>query len=141
MNKICTSIEQSQKLIDLGIDISTADMRYGYIAPYDFSDRMYEGGYDPIPYHKDFFIKNPMFSTEEYDGELYAWSLSALLNIIPKRIKDFNVLRIDIAEKDFSMWYDEIGYGVNTELPDITMECPVDVAFEMICWLKENKKI
>ena len=86
MNKICTSIEQSQKLIDLGIDINTADMRYGYIAPYDFSDRMYEGGYDPTPYHKDFFIKNPMFSTEEYDGELYAWSLSALLSVLPSVI-------------------------------------------------------
>ena len=26
MNKICTSIEQSQKLIKLGIDVNTADM-------------------------------------------------------------------------------------------------------------------
>jgi len=26
MNKICTSIEQSKKLIELGIDINTADM-------------------------------------------------------------------------------------------------------------------
>jgi hypothetical protein len=41
MNKICTSVEQSKKLIKLGIDINTSDMRYGYIAPYDFSDRMY----------------------------------------------------------------------------------------------------
>ena len=141
MNKICTSIEQSQKLIDLGIDINTADMRYGYIAPYDFSDRMYEGGYDPTPYHKDFFIKNPMFSMEEYDGELYAWSLTALLNIIPKRIKDFNILQIGIAEKVFSIWYDEIGYGVNTELPDITMEFSVDACYEMILKLHELKML
>ena len=33
MNKICTTIEQSQKLIELGVDVNTADMRYGYIAP------------------------------------------------------------------------------------------------------------
>jgi hypothetical protein len=26
MNKICTSIEQSKKLIELGIDVNTADM-------------------------------------------------------------------------------------------------------------------
>lgn len=25
-NKICTSLEQSQKLIELGIDVNTADM-------------------------------------------------------------------------------------------------------------------
>ena len=30
MNNICTSIEQSQKLIELGIDVNTADM---YHAP------------------------------------------------------------------------------------------------------------
>ena len=42
MNKICTSLEQSKKLIELGIDVNTADMRYGYIAPYDFSDSIDE---------------------------------------------------------------------------------------------------
>jgi hypothetical protein len=26
MNKICTSIEQSKKLIELGLDVNTADM-------------------------------------------------------------------------------------------------------------------
>ena len=28
MNKICTSMEQSQKLMELGIDVNTADMYY-----------------------------------------------------------------------------------------------------------------
>ena len=28
MNKICTSLEQSQKLVELGIDISTSDMSW-----------------------------------------------------------------------------------------------------------------
>lgn len=71
--------------------------------------------------------------------DLPCWSLTALLRVIPKRIKDYNVLRIDIGEKDFSIWYDEVGYGVNTELPDITMECPVDACCEMIFKLKERK--
>lgn len=31
MNKICTSIEQSQKLIEIGIDTNTADMYYDNI--------------------------------------------------------------------------------------------------------------
>jgi len=60
------------------------------------------------------------------------WSLAALLKIIPKKIKNVNILRIDIDEKDFSIWYDEVGYGVNTELPDITMEYPVDACVAMI---------
>jgi hypothetical protein len=28
MNKICTDLSQSKKLMELGIDVSTADMRY-----------------------------------------------------------------------------------------------------------------
>ena len=138
MNKICTSIEQSKKLIKIGIDVNTADMRYGYITPYDFSDRMYEGGYDEVPYPKDFLKKNPNFSENEYDGELPAWSLSALLGVIPKHIKNTNTLRIDIDEKDFSIWYDEVGCGVNTELPDITMESVVDACYAMIIKLNEQ---
>ena len=60
------------------------------------------------------------------------WSLAALLKVIPKHIKDYNVFRIDIGDNDFSIWYDEIGFGVNNDLPDITMEEPVDACYEMI---------
>lgn len=84
MTKICTSLQQSKKLVELGIDVNTADMRYGYIAPYEYSDRMYEGGYNEVPYPKDFLKNNPNFSENDYDGEFPAWSLSALLNIIPE---------------------------------------------------------
>lgn len=137
MNKICTSIEQSQKLINLGIDISTADMRYGYIAPYEFSDSMYDGGYDPIPYHKDFFIKNPMFSTEEYDCELYAWSLTALLNIIPKKINfgyenDSTFVLKPLENDKYLADYYEVSFVKDNS---------IDAVFEMVCWLKENEKI
>jgi len=90
MSKICTSIKQSKKLIELGLDVNTADMRYGYIAPYDYSDRMYDGGYDEIPYPKDFLVKNPNFSANEYDAELPCWSLAALLDVLPISL---NILR------------------------------------------------
>lgn len=80
--KSYTDLEQSKKLAEI-LPIESADMRYGYIAPYDYSDRMYDGGYDEIPYPKDFLIKNPNFSANEYDGELPCWSLSALLGVLP----------------------------------------------------------
>jgi len=67
------------------------------------------------------------------------WSLTALLEVIPKTINDFNVLRIDINEKDFSIWYDTTIWGdVNTKLPDITMEYPIDACYEMIIRLHEQ---
>lgn len=80
--KSYTDISQSKKLAEF-LSYESADMRYGYIAPYDYSDRMYDGGYDEIPYPKDFLIKNPNFSANEYDGELPCWSLSALLGVLP----------------------------------------------------------
>lgn len=70
------------------------------------------------------------------------WSLAALLSVIPKHfIKGYNVLRIDIAEEDFSIWYDEIGSGVSNDLPDITKESAVDACYEMIVKLKKKNLI
>ena len=40
-------------------------------------------------------------------------------------------------ENTFAMWYDEIGYGVNLELPAIEMSEPVDACYEMIIKLNE----
>jgi hypothetical protein len=128
MNKICTSVEQSKKLIKLGIDINTSDMRYGYIAPYDFSDRMYDGGYDEVPYPKDFLLKNPNFSANEYDGELPAWSLSSLLQLIPPG----NILLHDTLNGKYKC--------INT-VDSSYYDNPLDAAFEMVIWLKENRKI
>lgn len=158
MYKICTSIDQSKKLIELGIDINTADMRYGYIAPYDFSDRMYDGGYDEVPYPKDFLLKNPNFSTNEYDGELPTWSLTALMNMLPSEITERDeysetTYQIDIRKYALTdevdiyqiaygnyhwthgghSWSDIVNSGEREEL--------IDAVFEMICWLKENNKI
>jgi len=88
--------------------------------------------------HNPQAARNQMWAgTKAENADIPCFSLSALLRVIPKRIKDYNVLRIDISEKDFSIWYDEVGNGVNTELPDITMECPVDACVEMILKLKE----
>lgn len=80
--KSYTDIEQS-KVLAKTLPIESADMRYGYIAPYEYSDRMYDGGYDEIPYPKDFLIKNPNYFVDEYDAELPCWSLAALLDAMP----------------------------------------------------------
>ena len=69
------------------------------------------------------------------------WSLAALLNIIPKHINEDNTLRIDVNENSFAIWYDEIGCGVNNDLPDITMESAIDACYEMILKLYELKML
>ena len=55
MNEICTSIEQSQKLIKLGIDVNTADM-------------CWQNNEFPIGFNDDDAVP--------------AWSLSALLSLL-----------------------------------------------------------
>lgn len=65
MNKICTSLEQSKKLIELGVDINTADMHHVLI---DSDKEIYDVG-----------LGNYIGILPHYP----AWSLSALLEIIP----------------------------------------------------------
>ena len=137
MNKICTDLSQSKKLIQLGIDINTADMRYGYIAPYEFSDRMYDGGYDEVPYHKDFLKKNPNFSENEYDGELPAWSLSALLDILAKethnRDEDGHIV---LSSYKGNWWNISPINCISEEIKESNNQ--LDACYEMVCWLLEN---
>ena len=159
MNKICTTIEQSKKLIELGIDVNTADMRYGYIAPYDYSDRMFDGGYDEVPYPKDFLKRNPNFSENEYDGELPARSLTALLGLIPSEIYgetiygdtitykvDFRKYKLTDDVDSYQIAYGSIKFDVDGQHSFKDMvntgqkEDPIDAAFQMVCWLKEMER-
>ena len=111
-----TDLEQSKKLAEF-LPLESADMYWWSSGKRYYIEAMDDGDFN-----------------EEY---IRAWSLAALLNLIPKHIKDYNVLRIDISENDFALWYDEIGYGVNLELPDIEMSEPVDACYEMIIKLNE----
>ena len=124
MNKICTSIEQSKKLAEI-LPIESADMEYMFLKR-DCSE------VSNVPFVKDGFEE-----PECCYIFIPCWSLAALLNLIPKHIKDYNVLRIDISENEFAIWYDEISCGVNNELPDITKKTAIDACYEMILKLHE----
>jgi len=89
---------------------------------------------DNYPLHIKWKNNNPLLSQE-----IPCWSLVALLDVIPKRIKDYSILRMDMGEKDFSIWYDDMNLGmVNKYLPDVTKENPIDACYEMIVKLKET---
>ena len=67
MNKICTTIEQSKKLMKLGMDVNTADMYWDY---------------DVIK-QEDY----PMVMDEQFDDCcIPAWSLASLLELIPNYV-------------------------------------------------------
>ncbi len=127
--KSYTDFEQSKKLSKI-LPLESADMRYGHIAPYDYSDRMYDGGYDEVPYPKDFLKKNSNFSEDEYDGSLPCWSLTALMELTPN---DVSLLHFEDA---YQAVYDIRPYHITPKFDN-----PLDATFEMICWLKENEKL
>lgn len=125
MTKVCTTIKQSRKLFELGIDIKTADMYYMY--------RHWEIDENTVGAQSDAHIG---FNSDSYygadNGKTYhyvpAWSLTALLGLIPK----FSL------EKDVS---GNEGYQLHYNYNTVYYDDPVDAAFEMVCWLKENNKI
>ena len=120
MNKIYTDLSQSKKLLELGIDITTADMYYSF----DYNIEEYEEDAQIIPQSE----LEQHFSL--FPEDVPAWSLAALLSIIPKSLiytpspflKGYCCKNI---ENDIETYGDD----------------SVDAAFEMICWLLENKKI
>ena len=113
MNKICTSIEQSQKLLELGIDVNTADMFWHTL----FAKK------------PEAQVNNHHF-VDEYDDEhrVPAWSLSALLELMPAG----NILFRNTLSKNYKC--------INTVDSD-DYDNPLDAAFEMVCWLKETEEI
>ena len=84
--KICTDIEQSKKLIELGIDINTADMMWDDWSLIDEGWKLSVGYYPEIE--------------KDYGRKCYpAWSLAALLDILKNRAysidEDANVSLFD----------------------------------------------
>ena len=124
MNKICTSIEQSQKLIELGIDVNTADMYY-FIAD---NLKQQEMNYA-------IRIGTPIVKTD-----IPAWSLTALLELMPTDDKKDEYYVATESHSDYhTVCYRNCWDGcIHSEYSE---ESLLDAAFEMVCWLLENKKL
>lgn len=126
--KSFTSLEQSKKLAEI-LPLESADMYY-------FLDPTPAGNiYHLVVQQIAFGVRTR--EPEYYKGDIPCWSLAALLSVIPKHFKYYNVLRINISENDTSIWYDEIGYNVNNDLPNITKDNPIDACVAIIEELHE----
>ena len=124
--KSYTDIKQSKTLVNI-LSLESADAKYGYIAPYEYSDRMYDEGYDEIPYPIAFIKKDySNFFVEEYDDELPCWSLAALLNVLP------NGSDIVKEETDTENEKYMCTVGINDDIISTFANNPVDACVEMI---------
>lgn len=133
--KSYTDIKQSETLVNI-LSLESADAKYGYIAPYEYSDRMYDAGYDEIPYPIAFIKKDySNFFVEEYDGELPCWSLAALLNVLP------NGIDIIKEEADTENERYMCTIGINDDIISTFANNPVDACVEMIEKLRNLKML
>lgn len=138
MNKICTSLEQSKKLIELGIDTDTADMCYKCLEedPYDLIVRPYSDWKEEYKV----LLRNG-------DAKVYpAWSLVALLRLMPFHIIENNQRYGFYQVKGFNKQGETYHFGYETNNISFLFETSwyndvIDAAFEIICWLKKNLKI
>ena len=134
MNKICTDLSQSKKLIEFRVNVKTADMFW-----------------DTLLAKKPEAQVNNHYFIDEYDDEhrVPAWSLSALLDLMPpylfefERGIDLNIYP-NLNGKGWHCSYmpNAVENMKNDKFKQITNgDNPIDAAFEMVCWLLENKKI
>jgi len=122
MAKICTDIEQSKKLLELGLSQETADMSYIETPANEFRLMAYN--------YKETMVLRDLRGS---DAVVYpCWSLSALLELIPypslhRTVRGWSCESYNREGNRFQI-------GMNTDNP-------LDAAFEMVCRLLENEKI
>lgn len=109
---ICTSREQSERLLALGLKPETADMGIYYSELYGV-DRVFDN---------DIFDEKPIFDSDE----IPAWSLHRLLSLIPKEfeidvipmygknykipielhiLSDLSIVYTDLSKEDYKGFY------------------------------------
>ena len=132
---IATSIEQSRHLLELGLDPKTADMCF----------EMYKGNWTLNVGKKSAQVNRGL--------AIPAWSLSALLEVIPAMIvyptwvdkrptdvwfnldKDYN----RETKKQFYMcYYKSLDTHQLAKNTDPSCSSPIDAAYEMVYWLLEQ---
>lgn len=122
MNKICTSIEQSEKLIELGIDVITADMDYVQFAN------------NPKKYD---CVVNMWNNEHEFDWTP-AWSLASLLNVIKDKCGYFELVYLKQTSDSNANPLEDV-YRLSTDVYDVYNKEAVDACVEMIIKLHEQK--
>lgn len=120
MNKICTSLEQSQKLLELGIDVNTADMFYTIID---------QGLYLEVKQ-----------GIEPSKDDIPAWSLVALLSLIKDKCGYFELVYLKQIIDGRANLLEDV-HRLSTDVYDVYQKEAVDACYEMIVKLYELKML
>ena len=126
INNICTSPEQSKKLVELGIDVNTADMWWAE----RYEGVVTENGQYVVAEYPYYYLSLTKPSDTNYSQDtikdIPAWSLAALL----EQLDDAAGLA-----KDYGLWF---CYDNRKSCYTKHYDNPVDACYEMIEKLKEK---
>lgn len=136
---IATTLEQSRKLVEIGIDISTADM-YWLNRHIDLTETKYElYVVDRSNEHIDFF--NSYAVAIDNNEIIPAWSLAALLEALDAEIIDEegNEYTLTIIKENlqYQLYYHD-DWGQAEDIETDYYDDMVDACYEMIVKLKKE---
>ena len=141
MSNIATSINQSKQLQSLGLSADTADMNY---CNSSYKGKDYIGEWKlslQSPQEAKSILDMSATSWNTYWEIIPAWSLSRLLELMPYNISDNKaVYNFKLEKKVNSWWCYHENFG-SSSTPIVKRDNPIDAAFEMMCYLLENKLI
>ena len=120
MAQIATTIEQSKKLIELGLSADTADMFY-------YKENIFNNALSV--FNGQLLVRGNSELKDE--DTIPAWSLSRLLELMPLPL---------LTQHINNRWYMVI-YPNGKHISLDEYDNPIDAAFEMMCYLLKNKLI
>ena len=120
-SQICTTREQSERLLALGLKKETADMVL--CEPFDYEKRKYSDGN----------VKIVLEEGEDFcKDDIPAWSLHRLLSLLPKEIlcEVENGLGMYFGDENAVSYFGVLGYYTHANLYDAIILCIEDVIKE-----------
>lgn len=129
-NHISTTIEQSKHLLELGLSPDSADMWWSNRFVY----------WLPTPMIGVATEQNQLYTFKWCEEDIPAWSLSALLEVMPSFI-EHKGQKLRLTLEKAGIW--NVFYLSDTRLNEIWFNGeygdPVEPAYKMVCWLLEQK--
>lgn len=126
-----TTVEQSKRLIELGINPETADMIHPCLIARG-EEVMYDA---PVPKNSVLYAMHT--SLEEKQKSVPAWSSDALMSLMPV-VNEFYRPAMKKYDDFYCCVYSDDHCG---DIQWFNGDTPVDAAFEMILWLIEKNYI
>lgn len=129
MSNIATTIEQSKHLLELGLNPKTADMWWSNRFVYWLHTPMIGVATE----------QNQLYTFKWCEEDIPAWSLSALLEVMPNN-DYWEICLWQYKDQRWQCVFDDVEFS-NGETKAFIADTPIGAAYEMVCWLLENNLI